>query len=82
MVDLAILADHRVKIKENEKKKKYSDLVRELKKLWNMKVTVIPIVIRVLGTVPKGLKRELEELKIGVHIETIQPTPCWNRPEY
>ena len=36
------------------KRDKYIDLARELKKLWNMKVTVIPIVIGALGTIPKG----------------------------
>ena len=54
-MDVAISADHRAKLKESEKKDKYLDLVRELKKLWNMKVTIIPIVIGVLGTVTKGL---------------------------
>ena len=32
IVDFAILADHRVKLKENEKKDKYLNLARELKK--------------------------------------------------
>ena len=38
-------ADHRIKLKECEKKYKYLDLARELKKLWNMQETIIPIVI-------------------------------------
>ena len=38
----------RVKLKESEKKDKYLDFARELKKLWNRKVTVIPIVIGAL----------------------------------
>ena len=33
---------------------KYLDLARKLKKIWNMKVTAIPIVIGALGTVIKG----------------------------
>ena len=37
-----------------------------------MHVTVIPIVIGTFGAVPKGLVRELEELKIEWRIETIQ----------
>ena len=45
IVDFAILADHWVKLKENENKDKYLDLARELKKLRNMKVMEIPIVI-------------------------------------
>ena len=41
-----------MKIKGSETNNKYLELVRELKKLWNMRVTVIPIVIGGLGTVP------------------------------
>ena len=54
VVDFAVPADHRIKLKEREKKDKYFDLARELKKLWNMKVTIIPIVISAFGTVTKG----------------------------
>ena len=54
IVDFAVSADHRIKLKESEKKDKYLDLARELKKLWNMQVTIIPIVIGALGTVSKG----------------------------
>ena len=42
IVDSAVPADHRIKLKECEKKDKYLDLARELKKLWNMQVTIIP----------------------------------------
>ena len=34
IVDFAVLAEHRIKLKECEKRDKYLDLVRELKKLW------------------------------------------------
>ena len=64
--------DRRVKIKENEKRNKYSHIVREQKKLWNMKLTVIPVVIGALGTIPKGLIRDLEASEIGERAETIQ----------
>ena len=57
IVDFAIPADHRIKIKENEKRDKFFDLGREVKKLWSMKLTVIPIVIGALGTIPKDLVR-------------------------
>ena len=54
IMNFAVPADHRVKLKKkNEKKDKYMDLARELKKYWNMKVTVIPIVISALGMSPK-----------------------------
>ena len=42
-------------LKECEKKDKYLDLARELKKLWNTKVTIVPIVIGAFDTITKGL---------------------------
>ena len=67
-------ADYLVKLKESEKKNKYLELGRELKKIWNIKVTVIPIVIGALGTVTKGLVQGLEDLEIRRRVETIQTT--------
>ena len=54
IVDFTVPADHRMKLKEGEKNDKYLDLTRVLKKLWNIKVTFIPIIIGALGTVSKG----------------------------
>ena len=45
IVDFSVPADHRIKLKECEKKDNYLDLARELKKLRNMKVTILPILI-------------------------------------
>ena len=50
----------------------YRDIARELKKLWNMKVTIIPIVIGALGTVTKGLVQGQEDGEISGWVETIQ----------
>ena len=55
IVNFAVLADYRVKLKKGKKIDKYLDFVRELKKLWNMRVTVIPVVVGTHGTIPKGL---------------------------
>ena len=74
IVDLVVPADHRIKLKECEKKDKYLELARELKKLWNMQVTIIPIVIGAFGTVSKGLLKGLEDLEVGGRVETIQMT--------
>ena len=61
-------------LKECEKKDKYLDLARELKKLWNMKVTIVTIVIGTLSTITKGLLKGLEDLEVGGRVETIQIT--------
>ena len=74
IVDFTVPADHRIKLKECEKKDKYLDLTKELKKLWNMKVTIVPIVIGAFGTITKGLLKGLEDLEVGGRVETIQMT--------
>ena len=74
IVDFAVPADYRIKLKECERRDKYLDLARELKKLWNMQVTIISIVIGAFGTVTKGLLKGLEDLEVGGRVETIQTT--------
>ena len=74
IVDSAVPADHRIKLKECEKKDKYLDLARELKKLWNMQVTIILIIISAFGTATKGLLKGLENFEVGRQVETIQTT--------
>ena len=59
-----------VKLKESSKRAKYLDLVRELKKLRDMKVTAIPIIIGALGTVIKGLIKGQEDLEIRRRVKT------------
>ena len=41
------------------------------KQLWNMKVTVIPIVVGALRTITEGSVKRLEELKIRGQVEII-----------
>ena len=43
-----------------------STLLWNLKKPWNMKVTIIPIVIGAFGTITKGLLKGLEDESLAV----------------
>ena len=72
IVDFSVPADHRIKLKECEKKDKYLDLARELKKLWKLRVTIVPIVISAFATVTKGLLKGQEDLEVGGRVETIK----------
>ena len=62
-MDFAVTADT-VKIKENKKRQV---LVRELKKLCNMRVAVIPVGVGTLGMVSK----DFEELEVSRRLKTI-----------
>ena len=61
IMDFAVTAKNRLKIKEGEKKDKYSDFAREIGRLWDMRVTVIPTTISILGMVPKDSESRLEK---------------------
>ena len=64
-MDFALPADHRIRLKKSEKKDKYLDLASEWKKLCDMKVAIILVVIGAFGTVIKGLLNGLEDLEVG-----------------
>ena len=53
------------KKKKKNKNNKYLDLARELKTLWNMKVTIVPIVIGAFGTITKGLLKAWKTWKLA-----------------
>ena len=50
-------------MKESEKINKYLDL-GQLKKLWNMKLIVIPILVGMFGIIHLGLRNQRKELGI------------------
>ena len=70
-MDFAVQVDHRMKIR---KERRVFRPCWSTKKLWNIKVTSIPIVIDTLGTIPKVLVKVLDELEIGGRTETTKTT--------
>ena len=72
LVDFTIPADHKKKIAESENIDKFLILTRGLKQLRSIRVTVISIVVGAFGSVPKCLRKKLEELEIRGRGENIQ----------
>ena len=72
--DFSVPANHGVKLKKCEKRDKYLDLARELKKLLKTKGTFIPNVTGALGTVTKWFIEVLEDLEIREPVQTAQTT--------
>ena len=48
---LQFLGDSRIEEKEKDKMDKYQDLGRNLQKIWNVKVKIIPLVVSSLGAI-------------------------------
>ena len=67
IIDIEVPWDSRAEQKEQqEKRDKYQDLRIELRRLWDMPVEIVPLITGALGTIPKSLKRNLEELVADV----------------
>ena len=72
LLDFAVSANHRMKI--NKTIVNEMNLDKELKKLWNMKVTFKAILVSDLRMGPKG---DLRKLEIWGRNKTIQTTAQW-----
>ena len=66
--------DSRIEEREKDKMKGYDDLRRELKKIWDIPVKVIPVVVGALGRTPKKLKQQLSDMRIETRIVELRKT--------
>jgi len=71
---VVIPADGNVVQKEAEKKLKYKSLYREIQRMWNLKCTIIPVIIGVTGTVTRSLRKNLETVRGKHSIDSLQET--------
>ena len=70
IIDFAVPGDSSIEEKKKDKKEKYQDLGRELQKIWNVKVKIIPLVVGSLGATPKQFGNRLKQ--IGIIVGTAQ----------
>ena len=76
IIDFAVPGDSRIEEKEKDKIAKYQDLGRELRKILNVKMKIIPLVVRSLGAIPKQFGNRLKQS--GITAGTAQ----FRRPFY
>ena len=78
VVDFAVPADHRIEVSQQRKIENFQDLKRELQKLWNLKISMAPVVIGAFGTIPKSLEKHRNELNVEINISQMQTTILLN----
>ena len=74
VIDFAVPGDSRIEEKEQDKIEKYQDLRRELQKIWNFKVKIIPLVVGSLGAISKQFGNRLKQIGITVGTAQVQKT--------
>ena len=72
IIDIAVLGDQNIKVKELEKITKYQDLRLQGQKMWDVKSTVTPIVAGAFGTVSEELENHLKTIGISIVISCLQ----------
>ena len=79
IIDFAVPGDSRIEEKEKDKIKKYQGLGRKLQKIWNVKVTIISLVVGSLGDIPKQFGNRLKQIVITVGAAQVQEIVLlWN----
>jgi hypothetical protein len=58
--------------KEAEKKLKYKSLCVEIQGMWNLKCTIIPVIIGATGIVTRSLRKSLEAVPGKHPIDSLQ----------
>ena len=71
---LKLLEKVRIEEKEKEKIEKYQDLIKELQKIWNVGVNIIPLVVGSVGVILKQFRNRLKKTSIAVEIGQVQRT--------
>jgi hypothetical protein len=74
LIDVATLADRNVVRKEAEKKLKYKRLSLEIHRMWNLKSTIIPLIVGATGIVTKSLRKNLKAITGKHWIDSLQKT--------
>jgi hypothetical protein len=74
LTDVPISGHRNVIKKETEKILKYTDLTKEIQRMWNLKTTVTPIIMGATGTISKPFRRYVRDIS-GMHkIKELQKT--------
>jgi hypothetical protein len=74
LIDVANSGDRNVIKKEAEKILKYKDLTIEIKCMWNVKASVIPVIIGATGTISKSFRKYVSNIPGNRDVRELQKT--------
>jgi hypothetical protein len=74
LIDVATPADRNVVQKKAEKRLKYKSLCIEIQRMWNLKCTIVPVIIGATGIVTRSLRKNLEAVPGKHSIDSVQKT--------
>ena len=72
LLEISVPTERNTSIKTTEKLSKYKDLEIEIKKMWGMNTTTIPVVLGALGLVKKGMEKYISKIPGNISIQEAQ----------
>lgn len=72
LIDPSVPSDNNVSTKEFDKLSKYKDLQIEIEKMWELKTTIVPVIIGALGMVKKGVDEYLNKIPGNPSLTEVQ----------
>ena len=66
--------------KEKEMIEKYQDLRRELQRIWNLRMKIIPLVVGSLGVIPTKFSNRPKEIGATAETAKVQKTVLLGTP--
>ena len=72
LIDMAVPSERNTSVKVAKKLSRYKDLEIEIHRMWKMKTETVPVVIRTLGLVEKGLEKYIEKIPGNINIHELQ----------
>jgi hypothetical protein len=55
LIDISVPDDSNVNTKETQKLSKYKDLENKVSRIWQVRTSIVPVIIAALGTIKNGL---------------------------
>ena len=74
LIDVAISGEINVIKKEAEKILKCKDLTREIRRMWNVKTKVIPVITGATGTISKSFTKYVSNIPGNREVKELQKT--------
>ena len=74
LIDVAIKGDRNVIKKEAENSLKYKDLTIEIQRMWNVKASVIPVIIGATGTISESFRKYASDIPGNHDVKELQKT--------
>ena len=72
LIDMTVPLNANTSVKTTEKLDKYKDLEIEVERMWEFKTTTVPVVMRTLGTIKKGLESNIHKIPGNINIHELQ----------